>query len=77
MLKKKAVDDILGGEDAWANVDKTAVREKFLLAQLKCRQNSRILFKILRKMSKHYISLINSMLDVSPVAAFFIHQQLP
>ncbi|CAM9352481.1 unnamed protein product [Choristocarpus tenellus] len=23
VLKRKAVDDILGGEDAWANVDKT------------------------------------------------------
>lgn len=25
MLKKKAVDDIMGGDDAWANVDKTQV----------------------------------------------------
>lgn len=25
VLKKKAVDDIMGGEDAWANVDKTQV----------------------------------------------------
>lgn len=25
LLKKKAVDDIMGGEDAWANVDKTQV----------------------------------------------------
>lgn len=25
VLKKKAVDDIMGGDDAWANVDKTQV----------------------------------------------------
>eukprot|EP00904_Undaria_pinnatifida_P004757 jgi/Undpi1/14282/HiC_scaffold_9.g03931.m1 len=27
VLKKKAVDDIMGGEDAWANVDKTQLPE--------------------------------------------------
>ena len=25
-LKKKSIDDVLGGEDAWANVDKTEAR---------------------------------------------------
>lgn len=29
MLKKKAVDDIMGGEDAWANVDKTQAMDVF------------------------------------------------
>lgn len=30
VLKKKAVDDIMGGEDAWANVDKTQVQHHAL-----------------------------------------------
>ena len=29
VLKKKAVDDIMGGDDAWANVDKTQVGLSF------------------------------------------------